>query len=82
VEDYYEDSDNDEDKKKCLEQIHDEVLFYVEDEHPQSVYQKLWEFRYKDFGFDEVPCSEIYTHHYIWICYAIVWGILKYKERL
>jgi len=78
ISDYYE--DDEEKKKECLEEIQDQVFYYMEDEHPQSIYQKLYEFNFKNFSFDESPNGEIYTFHYIWILYAIVYGITEYKK--
>ena len=78
ISEYYE--DNEEKKNECLEEIESDVFFYLSDEHPQSIYQKLYEFKFEDFYFDECPSSEEYTFHYIWILYAIVYGINEYNK--
>lgn len=78
AEEYFE--FDEEKKKECLEELEWSVLSYIEDSHPQVLYEKLWNFSFGDFRFDEPPCAEEYTFHYVWICYAIVWGILKYNE--
>ena len=78
VSDYYE--DNEEKKAECLEEIQDNVFRYLEEEHPQSIYQKLYEFKFDDFYFDEMPDAEVYTLHYIWVLYAIVYAISEYNK--
>lgn len=77
AEEYFE--FDEEKKKECLNELEFSVLSYMDDVHPQVLYERLWNFSFGDFRFDEPPCAEKYTFHYIWICYAIVWGILKYN---
>lgn len=78
VKDYFE--DDDEAIAECLEELKDQVLTYLDDEHEQAIYQKLMEFKFGDFSFDEIPHAEEYTLHYIWILYAIVYGINEYTK--
>jgi hypothetical protein len=85
VEDYFDDEDAAKEKAECIAELENDVFSYMEDEHEQSIYQKLQEFRFGDFSFDEMPHAEEYTLHYIWILYAIVYGINAYtkvKEKL
>jgi len=79
VERYYE--DNEEKKIECLEEVEDSIFRYIDDNHPAIVYDKLYYFEFEDFNFSsEFPSSEVYTLYYIWILYAIVWGILEYNK--
>lgn len=84
IEDYlFYDFHDREKKEEVWEEIEDQILSYVEDENPQLLYSRVYEFE-SETGFtfeDFYPDGLIYTHHYIWICYAIVWGIIKYKNK-
>lgn len=39
-------------------------------EDPEEILTDLWECNFKG-----------YTHHYLWACYAIVWGIQQYDRK-
>jgi len=47
----------------------DNYQWESEDGSLEFYIQDLWDYNFKD-----------YTYHYIWLCYAIVWGISKYDE--
>ena len=64
------------------EAIEDQIFYHLEDSHPQAILERVYNFSEEGFQFDEFnprSCYE-YTHHYIWICFAIVWGITKSNE--
>lgn len=72
-------------KTKLVREIHDEVLGYSEDQE-HEVYDALFNFESEvdpNFpGFDPTEwCLREYTDQYIWICYAIVWGIQMYQQH-
>lgn len=48
----------------------------------QEAYRAASEFSHNGFRFYdfwEIRCGD-YTYHFVWCCYAIVWGIQKYDE--
>ena len=78
---YLEDNDDlsEEDRTLLLEDFELEIL-RSEDEY--EIVEAISNFNFKDFEFDEFrmdDCS-VYTYSYIWLCYAIVWGIKKFDE--
>ena len=79
---YLEDNDDlsEEDRTLLLEDFELEIL-RSEDEY--EIVEAISNFNFKDFEFDEFrmdDCS-VYTYSYIWLCYAIVWGIKKFDEE-
>lgn len=85
VKDHFENSDVSDDLKSVLwNEIEEHVLFYSEVEYEayNAIHQFSFtsddgeKFQFVDF-FDSGP-TEIYTFHYIWCLYAIVWGISQY----
>lgn len=80
---YFEDEGDEDIKKETWEAIKNEILYYTDD-HSYFLYDRVFNFEYKGFQFDDFweTNNKVYTFHYIWICYAIVWGIKKYfKEK-
>ena len=78
---YLEDNDDlsEEDRASLLEDFELEIL-RSEDEY--EIVEAISNFNFKDFEFDEFrmdDCS-VYTYSYIWLCYAIAWGIKKFDE--
>lgn len=78
---YLEDNDDlsEEDRTLLLEDFELEIL-RSEDEY--EIVEAISNFNFKDFEFDEFrmdDCS-VYTYSYIWLCYAIAWGIKKFDE--
>lgn len=71
-------------KKALWDEIEDKVLFYADSEvrAQEAVHDFSSEavdgFYFRDFS--EYSCNE-YTYHYVWNCYAIAWGILKYDQH-
>ena len=71
-------------KANCLARLQDEVLC-AESEY--EAHDLARQFQFKDdngkfelHDFWERNLRE-WTYHYIWCCYAIAWGILKYDEE-
>lgn len=69
--------------KEIWEKIEEEVLSSLDDgEH--TAYDAIHSFNYEGIEFidfyDYCGGCEVYTFHYIWCLYAIVWGIKKYDE--
>lgn len=80
---YFEDGNHDEFKEDCWDEITLALFGFSKSEEYDAI-RKAVEFEHLDSGFTmqdfwEVKCQE-YTFSYIWNCYAIVWGILKYRE--
>lgn len=80
-------------KGKSKQQVIEE-LSWIDFDQPESVVMKeLYDFdckfdhevpeeHNKSFGFDapyEIP-SKVWTYHFIWCCYAIVWAIRVYDK--
>ena len=67
------------DKEELLEEFDSEIL-HSEDEY--EIVEAISNFSFKDFKFDEFHWGgcRVYTYSYIWLCYAIVWGIKKFDE--
>ncbi|PXY91377.1 hypothetical protein [Gilliamella apis] len=70
---------SEDDKEDLLEEFKFEIL-YSEDEY--EIVEAIRNFSFKDFKFDEFWESDYreFTGHYIWLCYAIVWGIKKFDD--
>ena len=70
---------SEDDKEDLLEEFKSEIL-YSEDEY--EIVEAIRNFSFKDFKFDEFWDGNYrkYRYHYIWLCYAIVWGIKKFDE--
>lgn len=47
---------------------------------PEHAFQAAYEFDSIDYS-DDFPSCNVYTFHFIWCLYAIVWGIKKYDEQ-
>lgn len=68
-----------EDRKTALwAEITREVLRHVDDEH--EFWEAVREFTYDDFEFTDYHelSTQGYTHHFVWCCFAIAWGVRKY----
>ena len=78
---YLGDNDDlsEEDRASLLEDFELEIL-RSEDEY--EIVEAISNFNFKDFEFDEFRMDgfRVYTNSYIWLCYAIVWGIKKFDE--
>lgn len=72
----------DEIRAAVWEAIEDQIFYYLEDSHPEAIFERVYNFNEEGFQFDDFDFRSCfrYTHHYIWICFAIVWGITKYNE--
>lgn len=79
---YFEDEENEVEKNECWEEIKNDVLFYSE-ESEETAMKKATDFEYNGFEFEDFWENDVkdYTFHYIWGLYAIVWGILQYKNN-
>ena len=68
-----------EDRASLLEDFEWEIL-RSEDEY--EIVEAIRNFNFKGFKFDEFHWDgcRVYTYSYIWLCYAIVWGIKKFDE--
>ena len=67
------------DKEKLLEEFDSEIL-HSEDEY--EIVEAIRNFDCHGFDFEEFWGDDYrkYRYHYIWLCYAIVWGIKKFDE--
>lgn len=68
-------------KRAAINQIKDRVLPAADDGEFRA-YETAGTFEHEGFrlyDFWEINCRE-YTYHFVWCCYAIVWGIQKYDE--
>lgn len=78
---YLEDNDDlsEEDRASLLEDFELEIL-RSEDEY--EIVEAIRNFNFKGFEFDEFYWDgcRVYTYSYIWLCYAIVWGIKKFDK--
>ncbi len=69
-------------KEELWGEIKDNILDYINN-HQQVIYRRINDFYFKGFefiNFFERDDDSEFTFHYIWVCYAIVWGILEYKK--
>ena len=68
-----------EDRASLLEDFEWEIL-RSEDEY--EIVEAIRNFNFKGFKFDEFHWDgcRVYTYSYIWLCYAIAWGIKKFDE--
>lgn len=78
---YLEDNDDlsEEDRALLLEDFECEILHSKND---HEIVEAIRNFNFKGFKFDEFEMNScrIYSYSYIWLCYAIVWGIKKFDE--
>lgn len=78
---YLEDNDDlsEEDRALLLEDFECEIL-HSENDH--EIVEAIRNFNFKGFKFDEFYWDgcRVYTYSYIWLCYAIVWGIKKFDK--
>ena len=67
------------DKEELLEEFDSEIL-HSEDEY--EIVEAIRNFDCHGFDFEEFweGYYRKYRYHYIWLCYAIVWGIKKFDE--
>lgn len=85
VADYIESQELDEEQQADLrEQVQDEILDEAEGNGEAWAMHEVHRFAFNGSGdvfpgFWEVRCRE-YTHHFIWCCLAIAWGIQQYDE--
>jgi hypothetical protein len=78
-------TDDDALKSEILASLRDEISYH-EGEGEHGLRQCVYEFRHGDFFFDpsDIPSGMVFTYHFIWCLYAIVWTIQQYdamKER-
>lgn len=82
---YHDEYDGDEDKEDLIEDIRSQIDFQDEIRMRDSF---VYAVHSDDFLTEYINVNDYlmdinfrsHTYHYIWCCYAIVWGILKYKE--
>lgn len=70
-------------KRKIWSEIESSVLNeeYSNEMSEFDSMRKVFEFEDGDFSFSDFhPSCKVYTYHYTWCCYAIVWGIIEYKK--
>ena len=69
-------------KTECLNELEWQVFSYLDDEPDECAYKRAYEFEFEGFTIysEDLTNSEEYTFHYIWLCYAIVWGIMEYNN--
>jgi len=81
VKEYINENDVDDDKMK---EIKEELEFMIGDANEYNCYEKMHEFDYNldlsIFQYSFEYSFKEYTHHYLWACFAVVWGINKYNE--
>lgn len=53
------------------------------DDNEHELRQAVYEFKFGDFRFDscEIPDGKVWSYHYLWCLYAIVWGIQQYDAH-
>ena len=75
----YNDDLSEEDRASLLEDFEWEIL---RSENEYEIVEAIRNFNFKGFGFDEFHMNDcrVYANSYIWLCYAIVWGIKKFDE--
>ena len=77
---------------KLKENINNYVLYDLENDNEYDLRRNLSNFSTKVFDIDGVPLIfefqdswewnfYEYTYHFLWCCYALIWGIKKYDER-
>jgi hypothetical protein len=79
---YFAHRDDEDFKKEVWEDIELEILHHIEDyDGSEDICSYLvHDFESGKFIFEDFyPDNRIYTFRYIWICYAIVWGITQYN---
>lgn len=81
----YADEEREDQRAEILDSL-DEVLSDLDSKPEAVAYWQLSETEHSDIftDFHEARCTE-YTFHYLWCCYAVVWGIEQYdlyKEQL
>ncbi|MFW8567028.1 hypothetical protein [Orrella sp. 11846] len=78
---------NRDERRKLREKIEDDVLAYSNDgavdayDAARLFSAKVGGQKFEIIDFWEVDCTR-YTHHFIWCCYALAWGIQKYDQEL
>ena len=75
----FEDSEDENAKARCWSAIKDEVLCA---ENEYEAHTKARDFEFEGFSFQDFWEHNLrsHTYHYIWCCYAIVWGIRQYDN--
>ena len=70
-------------KNALWDEIDDDVLYYADEGEIRAIDAALrFTCHETDFNFDDAwewRCKQ-FTYHYIWCCYAIVWGIQQYDK--
>ena len=68
-------------RDELWEEIENSVLCYDDEEYAsmQAAYSFEYEGKYLFQDFYEVNCN-VYTYHYIWCLFAIVWGINQFDN--
>lgn len=84
IEDLFSDweFDSEEQKQEVWEDIREEVLAYADDGEVRArdaaeAYKSEYGHKFSDFWETDLM---LYTHHFIWCLYAIVWGIELYDQ--
>lgn len=72
---YLDDCEADEELREAVQ---DEVLFHADNEYHS--YAAMYNFSHDNFSFDDFGMCDVFTFHYVWCCYAMVWGILQYDK--
>lgn len=82
---YFENTERDEeDMEEIRERLDWEVLDFIDDAGPEELINRAIGFSATDDGTEPVFQDfwehnfEVYTFHYLWCCYALVWGVAKY----
>ena len=62
-------------------EIEDELFYYADTE--EKAYEKAADFQYEGFELQDFweYNTRAYTFHYLWILFAIVWGIKQYDNK-
>jgi len=76
---YFEDEEDPEKKAECWEEIESQVLS-LDPETSENAYRTAMDFEHEGFTFQDFCEHSLtsYTFHFIWILYAITWGIRQY----
>lgn len=84
-EDYCNDNDLSDEARDCLwSEIEDEILLHAETEESGYEHVCSFESAEEDIDFSDFyeRSSRVYTLRFIWVLYAIVWGIKQYDKLM
>ena len=70
-------------KKKILQEVKEDVFSLIDDGGGVLALDAAYKFDYEGFTFSDVfdHDYERPTFHYLWLCWAIVWGIRQYDQQ-